>query len=459
MLKQQIQMTAIKDLNPWTRNARTHSKKQIRQIADSIQSFGFTNPVLIDDARTILAGHGRVAAAKSLGLEEVPCVQLSHMSPEQKRAYVLADNKLALNAGWDEDMLAGELEALMEMDLDFDIGVIGFTISEIDSLIEDKANEDKANEDKANEEQANEERGDPVDDVLPAGTAFARCSHGDVWQLGPHRLVCGDALDPYNTDMLMQGESARMVFTDPPYNVPIDGFVGGAGSIKHCELAMASGEMSEGQFTAFLKRAFAQLAKHSVDGSIHFICMGWRHIREITRAGDAVYAELKNLISWVKDNGDIGRFYHSRHELIFAFKSGSAPHTNMFELGQNGRYRTNVWEYQGVNASRAGQMGELSLHPTVKPVQMIADAIKDVSGRGEIVLDIFGGSGSTLIAAHKTARRGYLVELDPLYCDVILQRWESFAKDEAEHLACGIATDHPSQAWRDEGVGQGEMAE
>ena len=229
-----------------------------------------------------------------------------------------------------------------------------------------------------------------------------------------------------------------MVFTDPPYNVPIDGHVGGSGSIRHREFAMAAGEMSMAQFTAFLKTSFQNLAASSLDGSIHFVCMDWRHQGEVLLAGERVYSQLKNLIVWVKDNGGMGTFYRSRHELIFAFKNGSAPHINSFELGQHGRYRTNVWQYRGVNTLKAGRMDELRLHPTVKPVQMIADAIKDVSGRGDIVLDLFGGSGSTLIAAHKTGRRGYLCELDPVYCDRILARWEVYANDEAEQVACGI---------------------
>jgi DNA modification methylase len=166
--------------------------------------------------------------------------------------------------------------------------------------------------------------------------------------------------------------------------------------------------------------------------------MDWRHMAEILAAGDAVYAELKNLIVWAKDNGGMGSFYRSRHELIFAFKNGSNPHINSFELGQHGRYRTNVWQYRGVNTFKSGRADELALHPTVKPVQMIADAIKDVSSRGSIVLDLFGGSGSTLIAAHKTGRRAYLCELDPTYCDRIIQRWEAYAKDDAEQLVCGL---------------------
>ena len=419
MPNSQITCHPIASLAPWARNARTHSKKQIRQIADSIVQFGFTNPVLIDEAGTILAGHGRVTAATLLGMTEVPCVRIEHMSEDEKRAYVLADNKLALNAGWDEDLLAAELGALVSADLDFDVGLTGFSIPEIDSAL---AVVDP------------EEPGDPRDDVMPDGGPRRVCPD-DVWQLGAHRLVCGDALDPGVVATLMAGEQARMVFTDPPYNVPIDGHAGGSGKIKHREFAMASGEMSGEVFTGFLQSAFERLVEHSIDGSIHYICMDWRHLPEILTAGEAVYEELKNLIVWAKDNGGMGTFYRSRHELIFAFKHGTAPHLNTFELGQHGRYRTNVWQYRGVNTLRPGRMADLALHPTVKPVQMIADAIRDVSGRGEIVLDLFGGSGSTLIAAEKTGRRARLCELDPVYCDRILARWETYAKDDAARLA------------------------
>jgi len=403
-------------LKPWANNARTHSKKQLRQIADSIELFGFTNPVLIDSNNTILAGHGRVEAAKQLKLETVPCLRQDQMTEDQKRAYVLADNKLAQNAGWDEDLLAIELGALHELDLDFSVEITGFTIAEIDNLIDGASME---------------EPGDPADDLLPNSDVPPRCQVGDLWQLGPHRLICGNSLDSQVVDRLMNSEKARMVFTDPPYNVPIDGNVGGSGKIKHREFAMASGEMSQDEFISFLQTAFTNMAVNSHDGSIHYICMDWRHMEEMLAAGNNVYDELKNLIVWVKDNGGMGTFYRSRHELIFAFKKGDEPHINTFELGQHGRYRTNVWEYKGVNTMKSGRMEELALHPTVKPVQMIADAIKDVSGRGDIVLDLFGGSGSTLIAAHKTGRRGYLCELDPIYCDRIIDRWEVFAHDEA----------------------------
>ena len=419
----QVEQIAVTQLKPWARNARTHSKKQIRQIADSIAAFGFTNPVLIDRENTILAGHGRVEAAKVLGHDSVPCLHIENLSQAQKRAYVLADNKLALNAGWDDEILAEELQALLIFDCGIDIGLTGFSIAEIDRAIEGNGVE---------------EDGDPADDVLPESSVPARCAAGDIWQLGSHRLICGDALDPSVVASLMADEVASMVFSDPPYNVPIDGNVSGLGMNRHREFAMASGEMTSQQFTDFLEKAFRNMAAHARDGSIHLLCMDWRHMAEMLAAGQSVYSELKNLIVWVKDNGGMGTFYRSRHELIFAFKQGTAPHINSFELGQHGRYRTNVWQSKGVNSFKAGRADELALHPTVKPVQMIADAIKDVSPRGGIVLDLFGGSGSTLIAAHKTGRRGYLCEIDPIYCDRILARWEAFAHDDAEKVACGL---------------------
>jgi DNA modification methylase len=428
----------INSLHPWGRNARTHSRKQVRQIADSIERFGFTNPVLVDDDNTILAGHGRVEAARHLGWATVPCLRIDHMSPAEKRAYVIADNKLALNAGWDEELLALELKELSALGWDFDVTVTGFSIAEVDHLVEGLTPG---------------EPNDPADDAgadMPPGPA--RCQPGDIWALGPHRLICGDALDAAVVADLMDGEKAQMVFCDLPYNVPIDGHVGGSGRIRHREFAMAAGEMSRDAFTAFLRRAFENLVAHSIDGAIHFICMDWRHVGEVLAAGEPVYSELKNMIVWVKDNGGMGTFYRSRHELIFAFKVGDAPHLNSFELGQHGRYRTNVWEYRGVNTMKAGRMAELALHPTVKPVAMIADAIKDVSKRCGIVLDLFGGSGSTLIAAHKTGRRARLCELDPVYCDRILSRWEAFAKDEAVLVARSVASPVRAAADDEDGI-------
>ncbi len=403
-------------LKPYTKNARTHSKKQVKQVANSIAAFGFNAPILVDEENAILAGHARLAAAKLLGLTEVPCVRLEHMSKAQKRAFILADNRLCELAGWDETMLAQEFQELKGLDPDFDIGLTGFTIGEIDGFIEGLTIE---------------EPGNPKDDRLPEVEAVAITRPGDLWQLGPHRLLCGSALSADDCQRLMSGARAQFVITDPPYNVPVAGHVSGLGKTKHREFAMASGEMNRDQFTTFLEQAFQNLVASSMDGSIHMIFNDWRHMPEVMAAGENVYTELKNLIVWVKDNGGMGTFYRSRHELIFAFKNGTAPHVNSFELGQHGRYRTNVWTYKGMNSFGGKRNDEIGLHPTVKPVALLADAIKDVSTRGSIVLDLFGGSGSTLIAAHKTGRRGYLMELDPVYCDRIIRRWQAFARDDA----------------------------
>lgn len=422
MINKYIEKTPLSSLKSYGRNARTHSKKQIRQIAASIEEFGFTNPVLIDNDHTILAGHGRVDAVKLLGWHDVPCIRVESMTAHQKRAYVLADNKIGMNAQWDEDLLAEELQAIIDMDgVSFDVGITGFSIEEVDHLLEGVGMEEANN---------------PADDYLPEfNNKQTRCCLGDIWKLGDHRLICGNGLIPETVARLMDGMCAQMIFTDPPYNVPVEGHVCGLGRIKHREFAMACGEMSSTQFTDFLRRAFENMVAHSLDGSIHFICMDWRHMGEMLYAGGAVYDELKNLIVWAKDNGGMGTFYRSRHELIFVFKHGKAPHVNTFELGQKGRYRTNVWEYKGVNSRGSHRKEALHMHPTVKPVQMIADAIKDVSQRKGIVLDLFAGSGSTLIAAHKTGRRAYLCEIDPVYCDLIIRRWEAFAKDEAEKIS------------------------
>lgn len=419
----QIEHISTKKLRANPRNPRTHSARQIRQLADSIEIFGFTNPILTDAANMVLAGHGRLAAAKHLRLAKVPCIRLENMTAEQKRAYALADNKLALNAGWDEDLLADELRELVALDLDFEVTVTGFLSSEIDSLLDETAREDE---------------GDPRDERLPDiedGPAVSRLN--DLWQLDSHRLICASALDSSTYAALLGANKAEMVLTDPPYNVRIDGHVGGLGRIKHREFLMGSGEFTSEEFTQFLKTAFEHIATHSVDGAIVFAFMDWRHMTEITAAGLSAFSELKNLIIWVKDNGGMGTFYRSRHELIFAFKNGQRPHLNNFELGQHGRYRTNVWECAGANTLKSGRMEELAGHPTTKPVRLLADAIRDVSRRNGIVLDVFGGSGSTLIAAHKTGRRAFLAELDPLYVDRTIRRWQVYAKADAVLSATG----------------------
>ena len=411
----------IGELIPYTGNARTHSDKQIAQIAASIRKFGFTNPVLIDEEGGIVAGHGRVAAAKQLGIAEVPTIVLGHLTPAERRAYVIADNRLAELAGWDREILKIEFQALAELDLDFDLEITGFETAELDLLLDDSAGEDAA---------------DPADEMPEPVPGPAVTQPGDVWLLGKHRLICGDARDPATYAALMGAERARAVFTDPPYNVKIDGHVCGSGTVKHREFAMASGEMDAGTFTAFLEESLGAMAAVSLDGAIHFTCMDWRHMAELQAAGSKVYSELKNLVVWAKTNGGMGTFYRSRHELIYVWKVGTAPHTNTFGLGEHGRYRTNVWDYPGVN-SFGGNQKDLALHPTVKPVALVADAIKDVTRRGEIVLDGFGGSGTTLIAAERTGRVSRLVELDPIYCDVICRRYAALTGVEPVLEATG----------------------
>ncbi len=411
-----------KALKPRATNPRTHSKKQIRQIADSSEAFGFTNPALVDAAGGIIAGHGRVAAAQLLGLETVPTIRLEDLSKAQIRAYVIADNKLAENAGWDRELLAIELQGLIELDIDLDVTLTGFEMPEIDILIgELDAEEDE----------------DPADEVPEVAEGPPVTRPGDIWCIGKHRLICGDAADPDTHARLLDGVRAQMVFTDPPYNVPINGHVSGLGKVKHREFAMAVGEMTEEQFTAFLATVFQNLAGHSASGAIHFICMDWRHIGEVIAAGSDAYSELKNLCIWAKTNGGMGSLYRSQQELVFVFKAGTGPHINNVELGKHGRYRTNVWSYAGINSFGKERDAELALHPTVKPVRLVADAILDCSKRGGIVLDAFAGSGTTLIAAEKTGRRGYGIELDPQYCDVIVQRLAKAAKVEAVHAETG----------------------
>ena len=421
MSQLQITYRQVSALHARCNNPRTHSRKQIAQVASSIQRFGFTNPVLIDDHDGIVAGHGRVEAAKLLNMMEVPTVCLRDMSEADVRAYVIADNKLAENAGWDRDLLKQEFKYLSELDIDFDMTLTGFDLAEIDGLIDGVTSADA--------------KPDPTDNIpaIPETPAITRA--GDVWRIGRHRLICGDATDPDVYPALLAGEKAAMVFCDPPYNVRIDGHVSGLGKTKHREFAMASGEMSEAEFTDFLASVFRNLVAASADGAIHFQCMDWRHIGEMLKAGLSTYSELKNLCVWSKTNGGMGSLYRSAHELVFVFKSGTAPHINNVELGRNGRYRTNVWSYAGANSFGTTRDDDLSAHPTVKPVAMVVDAILDCSRRKDIVLDAFAGSGTTLLAAHRTGRRGYGIELDPRYCDVTIRRLQKLSKAQAVRVS------------------------
>jgi DNA modification methylase len=433
-----IEFVAIDHLRPNPRAARRHPKKQIASLVANISRFGFNDPLGVGPDNLVLVGNARLQAAKDLGLTELPVVRLDHLTPEEQRLYALAHNRLGELAEWDIAILSEELKELEALDLDIPLEITGFDGAFLDQLIDGSA----------------VQKLDPKADRIPELTGAAVTRIGDVWICGKHRLICGDALDPGVFQRLMGSDRARMVFTDPPYNVRIDGNVGGKGKLARREFAMASGEMSAEAFTAFLTTAHRNCAEVSQPGAIHFSCMDWRHVSEMSAMGASVYGGAKNLIVWAKENAGMGTFYRSQHELVFAFKVGEAPHINNFGLGETGRYRTNVWSYPGVNSFGRGRDEALGWHPTVKPVALVADAIRDVSRRGEIVLDPFGGSGTTLIAAQKTGRRARLIELDPHYCDVICRRWRAFSGEQAVLEATAEAFEQVADARGEDGDGE-----
>lgn len=414
---------SINTLTPYQGNARTHSLSQIRKLRDSIQAFGFVNPVLINTAGTIIAGHGRIEAAKLLGMTEVPTICLENLTPDQVRAYVIADNRLAEDAGWDEQMLKIELQHLISLP-NIDVSITGFEVAEIDLIIGSVPAEDP-------------------DDQLPEEVVEVITKSGDLWCLGDHRIYCGDARCASSFTALMEDRRAAVVFVDPPYNVAIDGHAGGNGRIHHAEFAMASGEMSEAEFTEFLATSFSHLADWSTDGSVHFIAMDWRHMSELLAAGKRVYDSLLNLCVWNKNNGGMGSFYRSQHELIFVFKSGNGPHQNNVQLGKFGRNRTNSWTYPGANTlSRTGEEGNvLAMHPTVKPIALVADALLDCSARGDIVLDSFLGAGSTLLAAERIGRVCHGMEIEGRYVDLAIRRWQQLTGERAYRSDTGVLFD------------------
>jgi DNA modification methylase len=416
---------AIDGLTPDPANPRCHSRKQIRQIAESIRIFGFNVPILIDRESKVIAGHGRLLACRELAITEVPTLCLDHLTQAQARAFMIADNRLTEIASWDDQLLAQQLKDLSLSGLDFSLEITGFEMGEIDLRI-------------ASLEDTPAPDADPAD-VLPQAPGPPVSKIGDLWLLGHHRVLCGNALDPGAFTALMGEEHAAAVFTDPPYNVEIDGHASGLGAIHHRPFPMASGEMDKAEFTAFLARACRNLAAFSIAGSLHFICMDWRHLDELLAAGADAYSELKNLCVWVKDNAGMGSLYRSRHELVFVFKQRGGAHRNNIALGQFGRNRSNVWCYPGANSfARCSAEGNLlALHPTVKPVAMVADAILDCTERGDIVLDAFLGSGTTLIAAERTGRHCHGLELDPVYVDTAIRRWQALTGERARHAANG----------------------
>jgi DNA modification methylase len=419
----EISYVRATSLKPDPRNPRVHTDKQVRQIAQSIESFGFNVPLLIDDQQILITGHGRLQAARRLGWETVPAILLSHLTEAQRAAFMIADNRLTENSSWDERMLGEQLKFLSELELDFDLEAIGFEVPEIDLLIDGLSAVPEA---------------DP-DDRVPDISGSAVTASGDLWQLGKHRVLCGNSLVAADYERLMEGVKADLVITDPPYNVVIDGHATGNGSVHHREFAMASGEMSSNEFTSFLRSAMLATRSYSAAGSLAYYFMDWRHMREILSAGHDAYTDLLNVCVWAKSNGGMGSFYRSAHELVFLFKNGAGSHRNNVQLGKFGRNRTNVRNYPGANSFSGSDPEEnlLALHPTPKPVALIADAIKDCTARGDLILDPFLGSGTATIAAERSGRRCYGLELDPLYVDTIIRRWQKQTNLEAVHVETG----------------------
>lgn len=434
-MTEKIDQTPISDLKPYLTNVRSHSEKSISRLAGSIAGFGFVVPVVIDSDNTVITGHGRIEAAKRLKMAVIPTIYADHLTPAQVKAYRIADNKLAELSDWNEDALRIELDELMDLslagDLDFSLDITGFEIPEIDIIIG----------------RAGDADGDPAETVeYPDRAKLPVTQPGDLWILGHHRILCGDSLRPQIYEKLLNGEICRMIFTDPPYNVPVNGHVRSGNGADHREFAMASGEMSDAKFRTFLSGVTTRLLEQLVDGGIAMICMDWRHIEELIAAGKACGLDLINLCVWNKTNGGMGSLYRSKHEMVAIFKKPGASHINNVELGKHGRNRTNVWDYAGVNTFGAGRDADLVDHPTVKPTSLVADALMDVSHRGDTVLDAFGGSGATLLAAEKTGRFARLIELDPAYVDVAIRRWQEMTGEQAVHVASGETWDQRAAA-------------
>lgn len=412
-------LIAVAACKPLGRETRKHPPRQLRKLAASIDRFGFVLPILVDSERRVVAGWALVLAARQLGLSEVPAVSLTDLPDAELRVLRLALNRLADDGGWDRETLALEFSEILDLAPQTDLEISGFEMGEVDVLLDGSGLDQ-------------EDEMPPINDGAKPVTR-----PGDLWVLGEHRLLCGDALQAESYARVMGPHKAQMTFADPPYNVPIDGHVSGLGAIKHANFAMASGELSSPKFQEFLRTALGHAANNSIDGAIHFVCMDWRHQRELIAAGDEVYGELVNLCVWNKSNAGMGSLYRSKHELIFVFKAGKGAHINNVALGRHGRHRSNVWDYVSQNTLNRTAKSKLALHPTCKPVAMVADSMRDCSKRGGLILDPFGGAGTTLIAAERTGRRARVIELDLNFVDLSIERWQRLTGRTALHADTG----------------------
>jgi len=408
-------LVCTEKLKPLGRETRRHPRRQLDKLAASLAEYGFAVPIVVDVDSRVVAGWGLVLAARQLGLPQVPAVTITDLNEARLRLLRLAMNRLGEDSSWDDESLRLEFSDILSLDTNIDLQISGFEMGEIDIRLRSSADDE-------------EDEIPRIDQRSPAIT-----KPGDVWVLDQHRIVCDDALKAETYSRLLGDEQAQMIFTDPPWNVPIEGHVSGLGTVKHSEFAMASGEMSSAQFQTFLATTLGHAARHAVDGSLHFVCIDWRHIKELLGAATDLYSEVKNLCIWNKSNGGMGSLYRSKHELIFVFKRGRSAHINNIELGRFGRNRTNVWDYPSQNTLTNSAKGKLLLHPTCKPVGLVADAIRDCSNLNGIVLDPFGGAGTTLIAAERTGRRARLIEIEPRFVDCTVRRWQQVTGRTAVH--------------------------
>lgn len=420
----QIDYCKIAALKPYVNSPRIHSQGQRRKLVSLLRKFGQVAPVIIDLDLVVVDGHAVVDALKELGYDEVATVVVADRSPEEIRAIRLALNRIPQEASWDQQKL--RVEFLELIDLSFDVEFTAFDQVEIDMTL-----------------SIDDPSSGEVDDVpaVPSLDGPSVSRKGDTWTLGGHRLLCGDAQDEPAIQNIFDGAEARMMFADPPYNIAIDGNVSGLGHTKHRAFPMFCGEESDEEYDAFLVKFLQTATKVMRDGAIGFVCIDWRHIENLIAAGKNADLTLKNIIAWVKTNAGMGAFYRSQHEFIPIFKWGDKPHLNNFGLGKHGRSRSNVWTYPGMNVFGAERDALLSEHPTVKPVSLVKDAIKDVSRRNEIVFDPFLGSGTTLIAAEEIGRRCFGIELDPLYVDLSVRRWQDATGRQAVLSSIGVPFD------------------
>jgi DNA modification methylase len=419
---QKIEFWPIDQIRGRLRNPRRHSARKLAALRRAMTTFRIFVPIVVDQAGNLLAGDARLDCAVGLGLTQVPVMVVSHLTDVEKRLFALADNRIPELSTWDLPLLKLEIQELSLPDLDLDLSITGFDTAETDRILSSSSSVAEG-----------------PDDAVPELDVHATSRLGDLFLLGRHKVYCGSALDEDSYHALLGRERVQMVVTDPPYNVTIVGHVRNSNTV-HREFVEASGEMSEAQFTGFLARFLEQVRRVAEDGAIVYIFIDHGHSLELQAAAYPVFGKQKNLCVWVKGNAGMGSFYRSQHESVYVFKNGNAAHINNFNLGEKGRYRTNVWNYPGANTG-PDRREALESHPTVKPCSMFVDAMLDCSHRGGIVLDCFGGSGVTVIAAERTGRTARVIELDPLYVDLIVRRWQISTGGVALHAESSATFD------------------